>query len=62
LRAEFVHGQYRYDLPITDVNFIEKYTLNEAVLEDANHVFLSISLGIEFEERYYKLVAGIVWF
>jgi hypothetical protein len=62
LRAEFIYGQYHYDLPITDVNFIEKYTLNEAVLEDANHVFLSISLGIEFEERYYKLVAGIVWF
>jgi hypothetical protein len=62
LRAEFIYGQSHYDLPITDVNFIEKYTLNEAILEDAEHVFLSVSLGIEFQECFYKLVAGIVWF
>jgi hypothetical protein len=62
LRAEFIYGQYHYDLPITDVNFIEKYTLDETVLDNAEHVFLSISLGIEHQEYYYKLVAGIVWF
>ncbi len=62
IRAEFIHGLYHYDLPITDVNFIEKYTLNEAILDDAEHVFLTISLGIEHQEFYYKLVAGVVWF
>jgi hypothetical protein len=62
LRAEFMYGLIHYDLPITDVNFIEKYILNEAVLEEAEHVFLTISLGIEYMEYYYKLVAGIVWF
>jgi hypothetical protein len=62
LRAEFIHGQYHYDLPITDVNFIEKYTLDETVLDNAEHVFLTISLGIEHQEFYYKLVAGVVWF
>jgi hypothetical protein len=62
IRAQFRHGQYHYDLPITDVNFIEKFTLDEHVLADAEHVFLSISLGIEYMEYYYKLVAGVIWF
>ena len=62
LRAEFVYQQYHYDLPITDVNFIEQFTLNQGILDEAEHVFLSISLGIEHLEYYYKLVAGVIWF
>ena len=62
IRAQFRHGQYHYDLPVTDVNFIEQFALNEAVLAEAEHVFFSVSLGIEYQEQYYKLVAGIVWF
>ena len=62
IRAQFRHGKYYYDLPVTDVNFIEQFALNEAVLAEAEHVFFSISLGIEYREQYYKLVAGMVWF
>jgi hypothetical protein len=62
IRAQFRHGQYHYDLPVTDVNFIEKFALDEGVLTEAEHIFFSVSLGIEYQEQYYKLVAGVVWF
>lgn len=62
IRAQFSHGRYLYDLPVTDVNFIEQFALNEAVLAEAEHVFFSVSLGIEHLEFHYKLVAGVVWF
>jgi hypothetical protein len=62
IRAQFRYGNYPYDLPVTDVNFIEKFTLNAAVLADAEHVFFTVSLGIEHFEYYYKLVAGVIWF
>jgi hypothetical protein len=51
-----------YDLPITDVNFIEQFTLDETILAEAEHIFLTVSLGIEHLEYHYKLVAGVIWF
>lgn len=47
MRAQFSHGRYLYDLPVTDVNFIEKFTLNEAILAEAEHVFFTVSLAVQ---------------
>lgn len=72
IRTEFEKEQYRlkfsfnsteYDLPITDVNFLEKcknsenIPINESIKAE---IYLAISLGVEYEGWYYKLVAGII--
>jgi hypothetical protein len=62
IRVKFSHSRYLYDLPITDVNFIEQFTLDETILAEAEHIFLTVSLGIEHLEYHYKLVAGVIWF
>lgn len=62
LRAIFLYGLGFYNLPITDIDFIEHYRHNPALLEDCEHIYLTISLGMAFNERHYKLVAGIIYF
>ncbi len=60
IRAKFVYQGTEYELPVTDVGFIARYKTNPVVLEQANAVYFTISLGICYEGWYYKLVAGIV--
>jgi hypothetical protein len=62
-RLKFTFKSAEYDLPITDVKFLEKcisgnsITMNEPIIDD---IYLAISLGVEHEGWYYKLVAGII--
>ena len=44
LRIDFVFNNNRYDLPITDIDFIQKYSENEALLKDTSCLYLAISL------------------
>lgn len=59
-RLQFQHGGATYDLPMTDVNFFDVMQENPKVLEGLSSVFLTVSLSVGFEGRYYKLAAGIV--
>lgn len=59
-RLRFQHAGTRYDLPMTDVNFFDVLQENPSILEGVETVFLTISLGICFEGKYYKLAAGVV--
>jgi hypothetical protein len=63
-RLKFVFNSRQYDLPITDVKFIDycKSSDSEVVLTDIfnGDIFVTISLGVEHEGFYYKLVAGII--
>ncbi len=61
LRAVFRFNYSDYNLPVTDVNFMIKYLQNPNILDHANHIYFTVSLGIEFEGFHYKLVAGVVW-
>lgn len=61
LRAIFLYGLGFYDLPITDIDFIERYHHNRALLEGCQNIYLTISLGMLFNERHYKLVAGVIY-
>lgn len=61
LRACFRFNYSEYNLPVTDVNFMIKYLQNPNILDHANHIYFTVSLGIEFEGFHYKLVAGIIW-
>lgn len=62
IRARFTYHKINYDLPVTDIDFIEEYTKNSDILKDYQNVHLSISLGVEFKGWHYKLVAGVIYF
>jgi hypothetical protein len=62
LRIDFVFNYNRYDLPITDINFVQKYSENEGLLENINFLYLAISLGIYHNGWHSKLIAGVIYF
>jgi len=62
VRARFVYGTTSYDLPITDIDFIQKFNQNHDILQGCTHIYFTVSLGIEFNEYHYKLLAGIIYF
>ena len=61
LRIEFVFNHDCYDLPITDIDFIQKYNENEALLKDTTCLYLSISLGVFHNGWHSKLIAGVLY-
>ncbi len=60
LRLAFTYKSNKYNLPITDPTFINKYKSNRDFIEGINEIFVSISLGVSHEDWYYKLVAGVL--
>lgn len=61
-RASFIYGTTRYDLPVTDIDFEEKFSQNPEILQDSAHIYFTVSLGVEFNKQHYKLIAGILYF
>ncbi|KAF0120166.1 MAG: hypothetical protein FD151_1743, partial [bacterium] len=62
LRIDFVFNHNRYDLPITDIDFIQRYNENETLLKNTNCLYLAISLGIFHNGWHSKLIAGVLYF
>lgn len=72
IRREYGKEQYRlsfsfnsanYDLPITDVVFLEKCVKSDSIsIGEAlpNDIYIAVSLGVEYEGWHYKLVAGVI--
>lgn len=59
IRGRFMYNGTHYDLPITDVSFLQ--TLSEGTPSfNQDNVYLTISLGIEFQGWHYKLIAGVI--
>lgn len=59
LRIVFNYGNNQYNLPITDIEFINNYQLNNKAFNKSS-IFLALSLGVQFNGMHYKLVAGII--
>ncbi len=59
-RGRFQYNGVHYDLPITDVSFLQTL-INGVPSFSQDNVYLTISLGIEFEGWHYKLIAGVVF-
>jgi len=59
-RLLFDYRGNRYDLPITDPDFLYHYRQNPDFMNGVNQVYLSLSLGVCWNDWYYKLVAGII--
>ena len=61
LRMEFIFSHDNYDLPITDIDFIQKYNDDETLLKNSSCLYLSISLGVFHNGWHSKLIAGILY-
>jgi hypothetical protein len=60
-RLVFSYNGHQYDLPITDPVFIHDYKSDPDILEDAEGIYLSLSLAIVHNNWHSKLVAGIIY-
>jgi len=60
LRCMFYHKGHQYDLPITDIDFLEKYEKEPNIVQYKSNLYFTVSLGVLFEGWHYKLIAGIV--
>lgn len=58
LRAHIIHETVEYDLPVTDPEFVEAFRKGGVPGEPAN-TYITISLGLPFNEFHFKLVAGV---
>lgn len=59
-RLLFTYNAVPYDLPITDPEFIHHYELNPDYLEGYTEVYLSLSLGVAWNDWYYKQAAAVI--
>ncbi len=60
IRMKFTFQGAEYDLPITDPAFLERLNKKPHILGDTDSIFLTLSLGVEHEGWYSKLVAAVI--
>ena len=60
LRANFSYRDVGYDLPITDLDYIQRIDEEFIPADGITQAFITISLGTLFKEKHYKLVAGVI--
>lgn len=61
LRMEFEYYFNSYDLPITDIVFVERYNDDNGLLENIDSIYLTISLGVYHNGWHSKLIAGVLY-
>lgn len=59
-RMCFTYYGTEYDLPITDPAFLEEFRRTPERFAIIHSVYLSLSLGLEYEGWHHKLVAGVI--
>ena len=59
-RMSFTYYGEVYDFPITDPIFLEEFIKAPELFADIPDVYLTLSLGLEFEGWHHKLVAGVI--
>ena len=59
-RMRFTYYGTEYDFPITDPAFLEEFRREPERYENIPDVYLTLSLGLEFEGWHHKLVAGVI--
>lgn len=60
VRCIFSLANHTYNLPITDIDFCNDYKNNSSIVQNIKQLYLTISLGLVFEGKHYKLVAGVI--
>ena len=59
-RLSFSYHGTSYDFSITDPNFYELITKQKNTLTTLTDVYLTLSIGLIYEGRHHKLIAGLV--
>ena len=59
-RMRFTYYGSHYDFPITDPVFLEVFKKNPEHYSNLQNVYLTLSLGLEFEGFHFKLVAAVI--
>ena len=59
-RMKFTYYGVEYDFPITDSAFLDEFKRDPERYADIPNVYLTISLGLDFEGWHHKLVAGVI--
>ena len=60
VRCGFLYQNIGYDLPVTDIAFLQRHSTDLSQLDNHDDLFFAVSLGVEFEGFHYKLIAGII--
>ena len=61
IRMKFLYNSNNYDLPVTDPVFLRRYENNPDFAKDLNIAYIGLSLGICWQDWYYKLVTTIIF-
>ena len=60
IRLSFTYNNNEYNFPVTDPVFLHNYQNNANFLDGVEDIYLTLSVGVIFEEWHHKLVAGII--
>ena len=60
LRLIFTYNGWKFDLPISDPVFIQKYNDNNQILNGRSEIYITISLAVEHNGWHSKLIAAII--
>lgn len=60
-RMIITHHGITYDLPITDPLFLDAYRANPTIIQSEDNVYLTISLGLDYEGWHHKLIATVFY-
>ena len=59
-RMTFAYHGVLYDFSITDPSFYELITRQPDAIETLSDIYLTLSIGLEYEGRHHKLIAGVI--
>ena len=60
MRGVFVYGGHEYKLSITDPHFEQKFVDKPVGDYEIEKTLLTVSLGENYEDSFYKLIAGVM--
>lgn len=60
LRMKITYNDIIYDLPVTDPAFLSKKETFSGTEQTMGDCYLTVSLGEEWDEWHYKLIAGVI--
>lgn len=61
IRMKIIHCGVSYDFPVTDPVFLDAYRTNPCILQNAENIFLTLSLGLDYGGWHHKLIATVFY-
>ena len=61
IRMKIMHCGVSYDFPVTDPEFLDACRANPCILQNAENIFLTLSLGLDYEGWHHKLIAAVFY-